>query len=335
MKKAIFLSLTLSLTLATLLIVKNQKDSSQTQKTDPLPVVAITQIVEHPALDAERNGIIQSLKDAGFEENKNIKIIYKNAQGNIATATQIAQNLVAERPKVMVAISTPSAQSCLKICQEKGIPIVFGAVSDPIEAKIIKTLQTRDENIVGVSDAVPISLRLQFIKNLIPGLKNLGVIYNPGEANSSNITKLLKIEAEKHQIQIIEATANKTSEVDGAMRSLTGKIQALYIPDDNTAASSIASIVKIGEQSQIPVFSCDTSLMDSGLVATYGYSHFALGKIAGNMVVKILKGSLAGQIPVPTDIPAELIINAEAAKRTGVELSNHLHNEARFYKKAE
>jgi putative ABC transport system substrate-binding protein len=332
MKKAIFLTITLSIILTVLVIKKTSKDTiTSDNPTTTLPVIAITQIVEHPALDAERNGIIKSLQNAGFEDGKNVKIIYKNAQGNISTSAQITQNLISENPKVIVAISTPSAQSCLKACQEKGIPLVFGAVSDPIEAKLLSTLQKRTEPVVGVSDSVPISMRLQFIRDIVPGLKKLGVIYNPGEANSSNIVKSLKDEARKNGIEIIETTANKSSEVDGAMRSLAGKIDALYIPDDNTAASSISSIVKIGEQLKIPVFSCDTSLIASGLVATYGYSHFTLGEIAGDMVVKILKGTQAGQIQIPDDIPAELIVNAEAAKRVCLELPKDLPKNLKFY----
>lgn len=332
MKKTIFLTLSLSLVIAILAFKKISKDTLATSSHNELPIVAITQIVEHPALDAERNGIIESLKDAGFQDEKNIKIIYKNAQGNISTSAQIAQSLVAEKPKVLIAISTPSAQSSLKECQEQNIPLVFAAVSDPIEAKLVSTFQERKEAAVGVSDSVPISKRLRFIKDLVPQLKKLGIIYNPGEANSSNIVKLMKLEAKSHGIEIIEATANKTSEVDGAMRSLVGKVDALYIPDDNTAASSIATIIKIAEQSKIPVFSCDTSLMNSGLVATYGYSHFTLGKLAGEMVVKILNGTLANQIPIPENIPAELIINPNAAKRVNLELSKDLPNDAKFYK---
>ncbi|MBY0280666.1 MAG: ABC transporter substrate-binding protein [Alphaproteobacteria bacterium] len=333
MKKAIFLSITLSIILTVLVIRKTSKDSlTADNPTTALPVVAITQIVEHPALDAERNGVIKALQNAGFEDGKNIKIIYKNAQGNISTSAQIAQNLISENPKVIIAISTPSAQSCLKACQEKNIPLVFGAVSDPVEAKLITTLQKRTELVVGVSDSVPISMRLQFIRNIAPHLKKLGVIYNPGAANSSNIVRLLKEEAQKKGIEIIEATANKSSEVDGAMRSLAGKIEALYIPDDNTAASSISSIIKIGEQLKIPVFSCDTSLMASGIVATYGYSHFTLGEVAGDMVVKILKGTMASDILIPSDIPVEFIISAEASKRAGLELPAILPKEIKFYK---
>jgi putative ABC transport system substrate-binding protein len=332
MKKAIFLTISLSVVVAILAFKKVSTESSNPYSTNSLPVIAITQIVEHPALDAERNGIIESLQNAGFKDGKNVKIVYKNAQGNISTSTQIAQSLIAENPKVVVAISTPSAQSSLKACNEKNIPLVFAAVSDPIEAKLITTLQKRIESVVGVSDSIPISSRLQFIKDIIPNLKKLGVIYNPGEANSSNIVKLLKLEAQKYGIDVIEATANKTSDVDGAMRSLAGKIEALYIPDDNTAASSITTIVKTSEQLKIPVFSCDTSLMTSGLVAAYGYSHFVLGKLAGNMVVEILKGTLASEIPIPENIPAELIVNLEAAKRIGLKLPSKLPEQVTFYK---
>ncbi len=165
------------------------KQFLKTPPSNTLPIIAITQTVEHPALDAERAGITLALNKAGFIDGKNIQIVYQCAQGNQATAIQIAQHFAGLNPKVVVAISTPSAQAVLAPCREVGIPVVFAAITDPIAAKLITTIEARAEAVTGIQDFVPIPERVNFIISTIPKLKRIGVIYNSGEINSSTIVK--------------------------------------------------------------------------------------------------------------------------------------------------
>lgn len=276
-----------------------------------LPLIAITQIVEHPALDAEREGVIIGLNKAGFIDKENIQIVYQCAQGNQAIAAQIAQHLAGLKPKVIVAISTPSAQSVLCACQETSIPIVFTAVTDPIAAKLVTTFEPRPEAITGVQDFVPIPERINFICSVVKNCKRIGVIYNSGEINSSTIVQKMKEYVQGKRLEIVEATASKSSEVSIALNSLLEKVDVLYIPNDNTAVSAIATIVQWGDEHKIPILTSDTSLMDAGIFAAKGYNHELMGEVAGNLAARILNGEFAGNILVQTEHPLEQKTNQE------------------------
>lgn len=290
-----------------------------------LPIVAITQIVEHPALDAEHAGIILALTKAGFIDGKNIQIVYQCAQGNQATAVQIAQQFASLKPKVVVGISTPSAQALLMPCREAGIPIVFAAITDPITAKLVSAHECREEAVTGVQDFVPIADRINFMISIIPNLKRIGVIYNSGEVNSSTIVNLMKAyvktkEIRDKGIEIVETTANKSSDIQLALNNLLGKIDVLYIPNDNTAVSAISTIVQWGNDHKIPIFTSDTSLISTGILASNGYNHIQMGEAAGRQVVQILNGEFAGHIPVQNRHMLETTINYNVAKKLEIHI---------------
>src|SRR4029079_5588342 len=152
--------------------------------------VALTAIVEHPALDAARDGVKDELKAAGFEAGKNLKFEYQSAQGNNGTAAQIARKYVGEHPDVIVAIATPSAQAM--VAATKDTPVVFSAVTDPVAAKLVKSWDASGTNVTGVSDLSPLAKHLELIKKVVPNAKRVGVIYSPGEANSVAIVEALK-----------------------------------------------------------------------------------------------------------------------------------------------
>ena len=283
-----------------------------------LPVLAITQIIEHPSLDQEREGIIQALNKAGYIDGKNIKIIYQNAQGNMATAAQIVTQLLSYKPKVMVAISTPSAQAALAPCLNQKIPLVFTAVTDPLAAKLVKNITARTESVTGVSDALAVSSQIQLIKRIVPNIKTLGVIYNAGEENSTQMILSLKTALATENITLIEATASKTSDITAAANTLIGKVQAIYIPNDNTAVAAIKSIALIAERHKLPLIAGDAGAVEMGAIATYGYDRRALGEKAADLIIQILQGAEASALPILTEHSLTTFINMQAADRMGV-----------------
>ncbi|MEI6790992.1 MAG: ABC transporter substrate-binding protein, partial [Myxococcaceae bacterium] len=277
-----------------------------------IPVIGITQIVEHPSLDEERQGIIEALAEEGFIDGQNIKIIYKNAQGNMATAAQIASSLAGQKPAVLVGISTPSAQSLLRIAQKHGIPLVFSAVTDPVGSQIISSLNTRSENITGVSDHMSLESQLELLQQIIPNLKKIGVIFNPGETNSQKMVAELRLAATQKGIQILEASIQKTTDVKQAVTQLVGNVQAIYLPNDNAAASAASSIVQIAKKHSLPVFSSDTGSVQMGVIAARAYNRSVLGNLAGQQIAQILKGAQAKLIPISIHGQLETWINLKA-----------------------
>jgi putative tryptophan/tyrosine transport system substrate-binding protein len=298
-----------------------------------LPVVVISQIVEHDALNKEREGIIEALKDAGFEDGKTITILYENAQGNIAMTNQIATLFASKKPDVAVGISTPSAQSLIQPMAKMGVPVVFAAVTDPVEARLVSHLdKNRPENVTGVSDGLPLKPQIELIQKLVPSIKKIGVLYNPGEANSAKAVEKLIALASEMGFSIVLATTSKSADTMMAAASLLGKAQAIFIPNDNTTMASITSIVAWGRANKMPILTPDLDSVDQGVLAVRAASHTAMGYKAGQMIAKILKGEKASDLPVETSHPFDLAINTTSAEALGITIPEDLKNGAKLVK---
>ncbi|MFC4626467.1 ABC transporter substrate-binding protein [Daeguia caeni] len=280
--------------------------------------VAVTAIVEHPALDAARDGVKDALAEAGFKDGENLKFIYQSAQGNPATAAQIARQFVGEGPDVIVPISTPSAQAVVSATRD--IPIVFTAVSDPVGAQLVKEMEKPGGNVTGLSDMSPVEEHIALIKEILPNIKKLGYLYNSGETNSVSLLKALQEAAAKEGIEIVESAATKSAEVQGAARALVGRADAIYVPTDNTIVSALESAVGVADESDLPLFTADTDSVKRGAVAALGFNYYDVGKQTGAVVARILKGEKPGDIPVEIAKGTDLVINLGAAKKMGIEL---------------
>ncbi|ENR66389.1 ABC transporter substrate-binding protein [Brucella abortus] len=279
--------------------------------------VAVTAIVEHPALDAARDGVKDALAEAGYKEGENLKFIYQSAQGNPATAAQIARQFVGEGPDVIVPISTPSAQAVVSATRD--IPVVFTAVSDPVGAQLVKDLKKPGGNVTGLSDMSPVVEHIKLIKEVMPNIKKLGYLYNSGETNSVSLLAALKEAATAEGIEIVESAATKSAEVQGAARALVGRADAMYVPTDNTIVSALESAVGVAEESKLPLFTADTDSVKRSALAALGFNYYDVGKQTGAIVVKILKGEKPGDIAVDIAKGTDLVINLGAAKKMGVE----------------
>lgn len=280
--------------------------------------VAVTAIVEHPALDAVRKGVQDTLAAAGYKEGENLKFVFESAQGNPATAAQIARQFAGDEPNVIVPISTPSAQAV--VSSTRDIPVVFTAVSDPLGAQLVKNMDKPGGNVTGLSDMSPVGEHIALIKEILPNVKTIGYLYNSGEANSVSLLAALKAEAEKAGITIVESAATKSAEVQGAARALVGRADAIYVPTDNTIISALEGAVAVAEESKLPLFTADTDSVSRGSIAALGFNYYDVGKQTGDIVVRVLKGENPGDIAVKTAAGSDLVINKSAAAKMGVTL---------------
>jgi len=278
--------------------------------------VAVTAIVEHPALDAARDGIKEALAEAGYKDGENLKFVYESAQGNPGTAAQIARQFVGDAPSVIVPISTPSAQAVVSATRD--IPVVFTAVSDPLGAELIKDMEKPGGNVTGLSDMSPVADHVALIKEITPNAKSIGFIYNTAEANSVSTLAALKAEAEKAGLTIVESVATKSAEVQGAARALVGRADVIYVPTDNTIVSAFEAAVGVAEEAKIPLYAGDTDSVNRGALAALGFNYFDVGKQTGEVVVRVLKGEKPGDIPVRVAAGTDLVINKKAAEKMGV-----------------
>lgn len=285
-------------------------------------VVAVTAIVEHPALDAVRDGVRESLKEAGFAEGKNLRFVFQTAQGSPATAAQIARKFVGDNVDVIVPISTPSAQAV--VSATRNIPVVFSAITDPVAAKLVKSWDASGTNVTGVSDLSPVDRHLELVKKIVPQVQRLGVIYSPGEANSVAIIELLRKEVKTLAIDLVEAPAQRTVDIAAAAQRLVGKVDAIYVPTDNNVIAAIGAVIKVAQQAKIPLIAADTDSVKRGAVAALGVNYHDLGRQTGRMVVRVLQGEPVGQMRSEISSRFELHLNPEAALKQGVTLSPDL-----------
>jgi putative ABC transport system substrate-binding protein len=281
--------------------------------------VAVTSIVEHPALDAVRDGVKEALAEAGYTEEKGLKWQYQTAQGNTAIAAQIARKFVGDRPDVIVAIATPSAQAVVAATKE--IPVVYSAVTDPVAAQLVPSMEPSGTNVTGVSDRLSLERQIELIKQVVPDAKRVGMVYNPGEANSVVVVKAMRELLPKQGMSLVEATAPRTVDVGAAARSLVGKVDVIYTNTDNNVVSAYESLVKVGIDAKVPLIASDTDSVVRGAIAAVGINYRDLGKQTGRMVARILKGEKPGAIASETSDNLELFVNPGAAKKQGVTLS--------------
>ncbi|EOA6544007.1 TPA: ABC transporter substrate-binding protein [Vibrio vulnificus] len=278
--------------------------------------VAVSQIVEHPALDATRQGLLDGLKAKGYVEGENLEFDYKTAQGNPAIAVQIARQFVGENPDVLVGIATPTAQAL--VSATRSIPVVFTAVTDPVGAKLVKSMEQPGKNVTGLSDLSPVSQHVDLIKELLPNAKAIGVVYNPGEANAVTLVELLKKSAAEKGLKVVESTALKSADVQSATQAIAAKSDVIYAPTDNTVASAIEGMIVAANQAKKPVFGGATSYVEKGAIAGLGFDYYQVGVQTADYVAAILEGQEPGKLDVKVATGSDLVVNQGTAEKLGI-----------------
>ena len=288
--------------------------------------VGISQLVQHDALDASREGFIEALKEKGFEEGKNLKIDYQNAQGDISIAKTISDQFVTSKVDMIFAIATPSLQGSYNATKE--IPIVFTAVTDPIDAGVAKSWENSGTNVTGTSDMVSMEEQLKLLTTLVPDIKTLGVIYNSSEANSLAQVQELKKEADKNGIGIKEIPVTTVNEINQNLNAAVGSIDALYAPTDNTVASAYDLIGNICVNKDIPILCGEEAGVSKGGLCSIGIDYFKLGKEAGYKAAEILNGTKPSDIEISTLSDMSITINTDVAEKLNITIPENLNAKA-------
>jgi putative ABC transport system substrate-binding protein len=280
--------------------------------------ISVSQFVEHPALDA----VLKGFQD--YMREKQIQVDYSlhNAQANMATAGQIAAQIMGEAPDLILAIATPTSQAIAQALNKsphmQRTPFLFTAVTDPVKAGLVKNLERPGGNITGVSDLLPVDKHMGLVRTFFPDLKHLGVLYNAGEANSKATVEQIRTEGRRMGFEVVDATVSKSSDVYQAAGSLVGRVEAIFIPTDNTVVSALESAIKVCIQNQMPLFCADVDSVARGAVAAMGFDYYQHGYQTGAMAERILGGADPGATPVETQKTLKLHLNLAFARKMGV-----------------
>lgn len=299
---------------------------SPAQAADDMPAVSVVTIVDHLALDAFRDGAAESLKEAGYEPGRTLRWTFQSAQGNNGTAAQIARKFVGEEPSAILAISTPAAQAV--VAATKKVPVVYGAVTDPVAAQLVRTMGPSGTNVTGVSDRLVPERQVELLRRIVPSVKRVGMVYNPAESNSVVAKREMKEALQKAGIELVEAAAPRSVDVGQAARRLVGKVDLIYSGTDNNVVAAYEALAKVGNDAKIPLVAADTGSIKRGAMAVLSVDYRDLGRQAGRQIVKIIKGEAPGSLPSETSNNVVLILNLDAARKQGVEVSDQLKSEA-------
>jgi len=312
MKSSLFAFLTV-LCLIALVVCPAGADSKNVK-------IGVTAIISHPAIDAAKEGFVKALADAGFVEGKNVVYEDHNAQGDMGNTRVIAEKFAGDKSiDIIHTVSTPSSQAMVKIIKDR--PIVYSAVTDPVGAGLVKTMDADGGNVTGVSDAWPVERQFKLYSEMLPSAKKWGVIYNAGEQNSVTSVGEARKAMEKFGLTMVEVTVSTTADVYTAAQSLSDRVDAIYVASDSTAAGALESIIKVCNSKKVPMFSGDTGSVERGVIAGLGLSYFDIGYEAGKKAVMILKGEKkAGEIPSGFGQNLSLVINLNAAKAQGYDV---------------
>ncbi len=302
---------------------------SPESKSEDVYNVGIVQIIRHEALNLAKEGFVKALADEGFVEGVNLKINYKCAEGEQATARAIADGFVADNVDLILAIATPAAQAAAQATSE--IPILITAVTNPLDVGVID-LKEPGTNVTGTTDLNPVEEQLALIKEIKPEAQTVGIIYNPGETNSVFQVKLAKEEAPRLGLTIIEKAAPTGNDVLAAAEALTD-VDAIYIPTDNTVVAAIDSVLKVTEAEKIIVITGEDNSVKAGALATVaGIDYYQLGYQTGKMAAKILRGEAEpSTMPIESQDSFIDLVNITAAERLGLELPQSLLDRAEIF----
>lgn len=308
-----------------------QKTNAEATKSvvaaKPAKTVAITAIVEHPSLDAIRQGVIDEIETQGYKQGENLTVNFQSAQGSMATVGQISKQFVADKPDAIVAISTPSAQSIA--AATKDIPIIYTAVSNPITAKLIDNENKPTQpNITGLSSQLPLAPQLDLIQKIMPNAKSIGYVYSAGEANSVSLKNDLVAELPNRNLQLVEMPTNRPTEIGMATKALDKKAQVIYTSMDNNVASAMEAMVDSANTLKLPIVASDEFSVRRGAAIALGVNDYDFGRTTGKMVVQILDGKAINEVAPKVMNDLTLYVSPKHAQLQGLVIPDSLLQEA-------
>ncbi len=316
MKKLILLLLTI-----TLMINCGKQTKSEG------PVISLFQFASRQTVDDAARGVLDALKETGYINGENCDIKIKNAQNDFSTAQLIAQELANSKSDIIITLTTP----CLQVTanSNKRIPHVFGMVTDPFRMGVAASPEEHTPNITGVATFQPVESAVKIIKEIMPDIQKLGVVWNPTEACSEACTEIMRSSTKELGIELLEVTVTGSMEVQVAAQSVIGNgAEAILVGGDNTVELAIDAMIQEGKKERIPIFTTNPPQAEKGALMSIGADYYTVGMVTGELAVRVLKGEKPADIPIQKAVPEKLWINKTVADRLNFEVPEALLSRA-------
>lgn len=287
--------------------------------------IGVLQLIEHNALDSAYKGFVDGLKEAGYEDGKNIIIDYQNAQGEQANCITIGQKFINDKSDLILAIATPAAQAIANMT--KDIPILITAVTDPADSKLVADNNAPGGNVTGTSDLTPVEAQIELLKEMIPNVKTVGLLYCSSEQNSVFQINIAKKKLDAMGIKYIDIAISNLNEIQQVIQNVIGKVEAIYTPTDNMIANGMATVALMTEPAKLPVICGEGGMTMLGGTATYGINYYELGKLTSTQAVSILKGDKkTAEMPIEYLQKFDLVVNTNMIESIGLTIPESLYN---------
>ena len=292
--------------------------SENKNKEDSVLKIGIIQYMSHPSLDNCYNGIISALENSGIEYT----VDYQTGSSSSADAdcTNFAKNMVAANYDMIIAIATPAAKAAFAATDDTEIPVIFCAVSDPIAAGLVESMEAPGYICTGTSDVLDLEAQVAIIKAMQPDVKSIGILYTSSEDNSITNLKNFKSVCDKENIEVVATAVQGASDIPSAAEELASKVDCINNFTDNNVVNNLSVVLSAADKYGIPVYGSEEEQVVNGCLASVSIDYVALGKVTGEMAVEVLNGADASAMPVKTITEATPIINSSVLKKLGLSI---------------
>lgn len=293
-----------------------------------LPTVGVLQFVSHPALDQIYKGIQTGLKENGYKDGENMQIVFQNGQADQSKLATMSQQLIQEKKSdVLIGIATPAAQALANTTSE--IPIILGAITDPVSAGLVADDQKPGGNITGVSDKSPVDAQFDLAMEIMPKSKKVGILYASSEENSKYQVEEAKKIAEEKGLAVKTFAVPSSNEIAQTVQVMTSEVDFIYIPTDNTIANAMQTVVSEANKTKTPIIPSVDTMVEQGGLATVGINQFELGVQTGKMAADVLSGKAKPETtPIYTFKTGDIIINQKQAEKLGISIPENIKSKA-------
>lgn len=292
--------------------------------------IGIIQHTDNDSFTQMREAFLARLKELGYTDD-NLKVDYKNAQGDMSNLNTICQSMISDNKDVIVPVVTPSTQALVNA--GGNTPIIFMSVTNPVAAKIMTDMKKPVNNITGTSNAIPVGKIFELGKQLTPNVKTYGIVYNTSEANSVATVKDAEKYLKENGMNYVEAVVANASEVQQATQSLVGKVDGIFVPLDSVVNSAMNQVAEIANKAKLPVYTAADTMVVNGGFATVGVSYKKIGEMTADMVDRYLKGEKIENMPCETLDTFTTLINQKTADAIGVTIPEDVKSSAQIINK--
>lgn len=302
------------------------KTATTTTSTQKHYTIGILQYISHPSLDQIKKGIIDGLDKEGYTDGKNATITFLNGQGDQSKLKTMSQQLVSENPDVLIPIATPAAKAIAN--ETTTIPIVAGAISDPVGSGLVTSVTEPTGNITGVQNKAPIADQIKLLKELLPDAKTIGVIYSANEENSKSYVKAITEKGTEAGYEIKSYAIQSSNDLAQTVQVMSQETDVIYVPQDNGIASAFQTLMNEAKKANKPVFVSVDNMVEEGGLATVGQDQYQLGIRTAKLVVKVLKQTSKTTLPFDVVSTGNVIVNEEKAKELGITIPEDVLKDA-------